>query len=149
MHLGSLLPFAVLVLGSACDPAGKDDTALDLPPFCEDATDGDLWRLEGQGGGSTSGEYRGRLVTSASATFDDPNYVSAISFTVENIDVGGTTQRSGVTAADGTFTGTGAGGRWLFKAGASIGGKACAAEMEFGLEVHRVTALCPILTCED
>jgi hypothetical protein len=141
--------FALLLWTLLPGCPGSGDTAPELPPFCVDLSDGDVWRYEGQGGGSTSGTFAGHLVTDATADFQDAAYVGNVTYTVENVDVGGTTQENGRTSSSGTFDGSGAAGTWLFKAGSVEGGHTCSAETEFEVEAGRNTVVCSVLRCEE
>ena len=143
----SCAPPLSLLLALGCTPVR--DSAEPLPAFCEDASGGDEWRFEGTGGGSTSGTFEGSLITDAAAEVDDPDYVAYIQYTVENVDVGGTTQQSGNTDNYGYFTSSGAAGTWLFQAGTTVAGQPCNAEMEFEVEVGQNTTICPLLRCTD
>ena len=138
---------ALLFVHLSCDEETKD-TSVELEPFCITIEDGDDWRMEGAGGGSTSGSFAGRLVTDASTDIGAVEYVANVDYTVENIDIGCTTQTRDRTDSGGYFYGSGAAGRWRFQAGAVVDSHQCSADMEFEVEVGKNTSVCAVIRCE-
>ena len=136
------------MISLACGEPEKDETGMYMQPFCTTLTDGNLYRFEGSGGGSTSGTFTGRLITDASTDVGDLGYVANVSYSLENIDVGGTTQRIGRTDSAGYFSDSGAAGTWEFSAGAVVDAKNCVADLQFEVEVGRNTSVCVLLTCD-
>lgn len=133
---------------AACPTPRVTDTGTAEGPYCVGLEDGDTWEIDGTGGGSTSGTFSGRLITDASTTYDDFRYVANKDYTVENVDVGGTTQTNGRTDSAGYFTGSGAAGTWEFQAGALVDTLTCNATFQFEVEVGKNTSVCAVLRCE-
>ena len=132
----------------SCQDTDTQETGLYLQPFCTTLADANLYRFEGDGGGSTSGTFNGRLITDASTDIGDLRHVANVNYTLENIDVGGTTQKNGRTDSAGYFSDSGAAGTWEFRAGALIDSKNCTASVQFEVEVGRNSSVCVLLQCE-
>lgn len=146
-YLETLAWFMFLAPLAGCEEYTQDSAEEEVP-FCYSLEDGDDWKLDGTGGGSTSGTFTGRLITDAAEDYDDGSFVANIEYTVENIDVGGTTQTRDRTDSGGYFEGSGAAGTWRFMAGAIVDNRTCNADMTFEVEVGNNTTVCAVLSCE-
>ena len=116
-------------------------------PFCEVWEDADTFVVTEGGGTDGSGTLIGRMITNRSEDLHDTVYVAGVTYTLENLDIGGTPQIA-ESSSTGDLTHALGEGRWEIALSTTAGGYTCANSMEFDVEAGRTTEVCIDIGCQ-